>query len=1398
VTLTNLPANYDLALYKDISQIYSELTSTQDLTQLSAEFAPDTFSPDTFSPDTFSPDTFSPDTFSPDTFSPDTFSPDTFSPDTFSPDTFSPDTFSPDTFSPDTFSPDTFSPDTFSPDTFSPDTFSPDTFSPDTFSPDLFSSAQTRSLIAVSAHDGTMGEGIIINTWTKSEYFYVRVRGRNGVYDANAPFRLQVSMLSGSCGLVNPSQIGTIPSLPQSGNYQTLILTNLSQTEGTTAEKASMGTKLAALASRTTGWVLDVGGSGTQVAAFAAQAQAYPACVYAMNLQASSIKKIVDGFRALHPELRYIVLVGNDHAIPFFRYTDSALLASEIEYSPPVLDDTTSQASLKSGYTLSQDAYGASREVSYKASIIPVPDLPVGRLVETASDINHMLDAYLGTTNGVVVPANALVTGYDFLADVADAVKTELSGSLTTASLISPKTDAPAESWTADQLRQSFLGSRHDINFLAGHFSANSALAADYQTRMTSVEVLNSSTNLVNSLVYSAGCHSGYNIVNADDVPGVTQEPDWAQVFAAKGATFIGGTGYQYGDTDFIEYSERLYLEFTQQLRYGSGPVAVGEALVQAKQAYLAATPVMRGIHEKTVLEATLFGLPMLQFNLPGRIPAPVDNPVVAGISAFTEDPGLTLSLEFADLHVTPAFTSHTITLDQTMPDGTILNVDAFYLEGPDGVVVNPSEPVLPLDQLNVSSPKTGFVLRGVGWRGGTFTDLADILPLTGAATEDLRAPHSAFFTDIFFPVRPWNVNYFDALGSSGGTTDLVLMPAQYISANPGSQTGILRCFDSMDFRLYYSNNISTYGPNTPALSAQPDISHIGSTINPDGTVSFEVTVTGDPAAGIQEVWLVYTFDNGLTAGAWLPLELQQDTNDSRLWKGTLALGSHNAGDLRFIVQAANGVGLVTMMTNQGQYYQAGVDPAAVPQDLSNVGLTLESPAVAGMYGSQQSFTALAKNSAGNPLGGLPISFSLGGMGRLALTDNQGKATVNFYLAAMPSDYLVDAAFAGNNTYAPADINSPFEITPGSSIVVLDPAAQHILTGHNIPFTATVTSAGLPLAGKPVALTLDLGGVRKYTGLSVTDFEGIARWQVPSQIPGVYVVKAWFGLPVLPASSKLDLSSPFYTGSSAEGLLTVMYPSLEIQYSGETYLPAGTKSGILKAQLSGPSLCLNDQTVTFKRDVNGDGTYETLVSTQKTDPSGLASTSLGGLVDGGIYEVEFSTPEGYCNAAVNTETLMVAGSGDSSNGGGFYNLTGAGRINLGYTLQVKTTKTGTTVTGQILWHLQGKTRLKGNITAYNKACPSGTTAPSGTTCAYLTGTGDLYAWNSTTNSWILTTSNVGFQVTVADGGSGTSCTKKRCSTILNPDFFRMNLPSVDVIGESMYLTQLKGGNIVVK
>ena len=229
----------------------------------------------------------------------------------------------------------------------------------------------------------------------------------------------------------------------------------------------------------------------------------------------------------------------------------------------------------------------------------------------------------MSTADSVVSPHTSLVTGYDFLEDAANAVKSELDAGTGAAgdALITPNGTSPqaAASWTATQLRAKLFGSRHDVIFLAGHFSANSALAADFATSVLTTDLAASTTDFTNSIVFSAGCHAGYNLVDGDAIPGVTLPLDWAQAFARKRATLIAGTGYQYGDTDFLEYSERLYNNFARQLRAGPAgtPVAVGEALVQAKLAYLAATPDIRGLHEKALLEATLFGLPMLAVNMP-------------------------------------------------------------------------------------------------------------------------------------------------------------------------------------------------------------------------------------------------------------------------------------------------------------------------------------------------------------------------------------------------------------------------------------------------------------------------------------------------------------------------------------------------------------------------------------------------------------------------------------------------------------------------------------------------------------------------------------------------------------------------------------------------------------
>ena len=387
-----------------------------------------------------------------------------------------------------------------------------------------------------------------------------------------------------------------------------------------------------------------------------------PACPFAKNLVAEEIKGIVDTYRA-NP-LQYVVIVGNDDAIPFFRSPDQSAIGQESGYVPPVQSNSPSEASLRRDFVLSQDEYGSKTSISLPWNDFPVPGLAVGRLVETAGEIAGLIDAYVAADCGRIA-AHVARDGLR-LPRRTRRMRSRASSTPVPAlpgdALITPNGTSPqaSASWTATQLGAKLFGSRHDVIFLAGHFSANSALAADFATSVLTTDLAASTTDFTNSIVFSAGCHAGYNLVDGDAIPGVTLPLDWAQAFARKQATLIAGTGYQYGDTDFLEYSERLYNNFARQLRAGDAgtSVAVGEALVQAKLAYLAATPDIRGLHEKALLEATLFGLPMLGVNMPaGRGAASGTSGAIDPTLVGRRSRRNRLGLETFDLGVAPSLT---------------------------------------------------------------------------------------------------------------------------------------------------------------------------------------------------------------------------------------------------------------------------------------------------------------------------------------------------------------------------------------------------------------------------------------------------------------------------------------------------------------------------------------------------------------------------------------------------------------------------------------------------------------------------------------------------------------------------------------------------------------------
>src|SRR5215213_241611 len=102
-----------------------------------------------------------------------------------------------------------------------------------------------------------------------------------------------------------------------------------------------------------------------------------------------------------------------------------------------------------------------------------------------------------------------------------------------------------------------------------------------------------------------------------------------------------------------------------QQLRTGVGPVSVGQAVVKAKQQYLAETAQLTGIDQKTLIEMALYGLPMMKVDMPGaRITQPNESSIVSSTNPVTSGPGASFGLRSSAVALNPAANTHTKALE--------------------------------------------------------------------------------------------------------------------------------------------------------------------------------------------------------------------------------------------------------------------------------------------------------------------------------------------------------------------------------------------------------------------------------------------------------------------------------------------------------------------------------------------------------------------------------------------------------------------------------------------------------------------------------------------------------------------------------------------------------------
>ena len=385
----------------------------------------------------------------------------------------------------------------------------------------------------------------------------------------------------------------------------------------------------------------------------------------AANAVANAIADEVDSLVSAHPSIKYVVFGGGDDQIPFFRLPDLSLIANESGSAFAGLGANEYGGAVNAGDLLSDDPYLDTQPIPASGQQLFPPNLAGGRLVETAQDITNAISSFEGaggSTPGTLKSSTGFVSGYDFVADGSQSVADNLRRNGVTVQTLDNPLSATSNWGAPAFLAAAFpAGGPADINSWNGHYD-------NTQMQMANGDILATSgtngipSSLNGGVFFTMGCHAGFQTTDA--VVGSTVL-DWPEYMARHDTGFVGNTGFGLGDTDSVAFSEALMADFAGQLTQTS---TLGNALMQAKQQYYLSRVAFSNYDEKALSEAELYGLPMYGIgNAPAPLHAALlsspDPTPVTGTSASTSPSQGTLSsfpgtsVQSADFSAKPTFT---------------------------------------------------------------------------------------------------------------------------------------------------------------------------------------------------------------------------------------------------------------------------------------------------------------------------------------------------------------------------------------------------------------------------------------------------------------------------------------------------------------------------------------------------------------------------------------------------------------------------------------------------------------------------------------------------------------------------------------------------------------------
>jgi len=649
-----------------------------------------------------------------------------------------------------------------------------------------------------------------------------------------------------------------------------------------------------------------------------------PCDVDAANTIVNSITAYLELQRATSTKLAYVTIVGSDEIIPFARKPDETSISNESTFANEFADNAMFGA-LITRHFLSDDSYGDIDPIPWLGRYLNVPELGVGRLVESAADIELAADTYLNYL-GILDPRTALSAGYDFIADAAEDIDdtfnaySSVFGYSVVPALIDQPDVQPNRAWTReDFLEDTAVSTINPVELVSFnmHFDFDEALPSsgdaggDYTSNLINVSDL-AGADLTGGIWFTVGCHSGSNLPDISVTDPLTSTDDWAQTFGQTGAVYLAQNAYGLGDTEAIALTERLLALFARNL---NGSMTIGQAHAFAKQQYFADLGLYGEYDYKALQAATLFGLPMYQYGHGATAVVPPLPPL-----PVTEDPISRLA-------------SASWSLPDTGIAQTPTDKGALFSAGGEVQFIHyrPLQPIVRRDVTGLNGEIAGGAfLTSLVTEDIPVTDIAFARPVI--ALGEIEAEIET--DELVFPTAFTNIASYKAPSGSGPfepRQQLNVIVGQFTSPLDGATNGIERLFRSFEAQVFYRSAAVT--PAAPMAAPAPEEDFLrpefdnvqASVVGSGGTkqAAFSVDVFDEGTVLRVAVLYLQSVSGTPARGQWTLVDLVNGAGTNWTGGGPVDLTGITNGQVDYMVQAVDSNGNVANSTFKGLFYVA-------------------------------------------------------------------------------------------------------------------------------------------------------------------------------------------------------------------------------------------------------------------------------------------------------------------------------------------------------------------------------------------------------------------------------------------------------------------------------------------